>query len=252
MFTGQVPSWTAPESEWNAFDAKVKAYGKLVAGAVSAYAGGNAQMAITAAETAIDNNQRIAFQLQAMRQGVSQEQYWINIRVQNLQTAIRESGGSVSPNMTAPGARVNYTQNDIAQLETQLRGLSPQHQLIYSQPSSSVSPIPASYVNMQTAVNMSQVVGASGTNAFGFNRDGNAYFRQLMQQHPQMLSQTNRDLIRGGSAPRVDSTWIQYNPSHQAFIGQALVHHHWMQGNTAVAIPTSVHHQWYREFHPYR
>ena len=99
---------------------------------------------------------------------------------------------------------------------------------------------------------MSQVVGAGGVNAFGFNRDSNAYFKLLLQQQPQMLSQTNRDLIRDGYAPRVDSTWIQYKPSHQAFIGQAPVHHHWMQGHIAVAIPASVHHQWYRAFHPYR
>ncbi len=80
---------------------------------------------------------------------------------------------------------------------------------------------------MQTAVNMSQVVGASGVNAFGFNRDSNAYFKLLLQQQPQMFSQTNRDnvLIRN-QAPKVDAQWIQYNPTHQSFRDQTLVHHH--------------------------
>jgi hypothetical protein len=49
------------------------------------------------------------------------------------------------------------------QLEAQQRGLNPTHQLIYSQPNSTVSPMPAAYVNMSTAVNMNNVVGASGT-----------------------------------------------------------------------------------------
>lgn len=155
-------------------------------------------------------------------------------------------------NMTAPGARVNYTQSDIARLETQLRDLSPHHQLIYSQPSTTLSPMPASYVNMSTAVNMNNVVGASSTNAFGFNRDGPKYFNLLLQQQPQMFSQQNRDAVMNGRAPTVDPQWIQLNPTHRSFERQILVHHHWMQGNIAVAIPQPVHQNWNRTFHPYR
>jgi filamentous hemagglutinin len=252
MFKNKAPAWNAPESEWQAFDAQMKAYGKLVAGAVSAYAGGNAQTAITTAEVAIDNNARMAIRAHAMQQGVSPQQYWINTRVQSLQTAVRESGGSVPGNMTTPGARVNYTQSDIARLETQLRGLNPSHQLIYSQPSGTLSPMPASYVNMNTAVNMNNVVGASGTNAFGFNRDSNAYFKLLLQQQPQMFSSRNIERINNREAPQVDTQWVRFNPTHQSFLNSKLVHHHWMQGNTAVAIPQPVHHQWNRAFHPYR
>jgi hypothetical protein len=252
MFKGKVPSWTASDAEWAAFDNKVKAYGKLVAGAVSAYAGGNAQTAITTAEVAIDNNSRIAFRIQAMQQSVSPQQFWINMRVQSLRTAVQESGGSVSGNMTTPGARVNYSQSDITQLENQLRGLSPNHQLIYSQPNGTVSPMPASYVNFRYSVNMDNVVGASSTNAFGFNSGGPAFFRELMQQQPQMFSQQNRDAVNNGRAPIVDTQWVQFNPTHQSFSNTKLVHHHWMQGNTAVAIPEPVHQQWYRTFHPYR
>ncbi|WP_310611366.1 DUF637 domain-containing protein [Limnohabitans sp.] len=253
MFKGQVPSWTASQTEWDAFDAKVKAYGKLVAGAVSAYAGGNAQTAITTAEVAIDNNSRIAFRIQAMQQSVSPQQFWINMRVQSLRTAVQESGGSVPGNMTTPGARVNYTQNDITQLEAQLRGLNPNHQLIYSQPNGTLSPMPASYVNFRYSVNMDNVPGANSTNAFGFPSGGNAFFRELMRTNPQMFSADNqaRILVKG-VAPVVDAQWVQYNPTHQSFSGETLVHHHWMQGNIAVAIPTSVHQTWYSTFHPYR
>ena len=50
------PGSSATASEINAFNGRVLAYSKLVAGAVSAYAGGNAQTAITAAEVAVKNN----------------------------------------------------------------------------------------------------------------------------------------------------------------------------------------------------
>ena len=56
MFKGQKPAASASDADKLAYSNKVLAYSKLVAGAVSAYAGGNAQTAITTAETAVKNN----------------------------------------------------------------------------------------------------------------------------------------------------------------------------------------------------
>lgn len=56
LFKDQKPGVYATEADWAAYDAKVLTYTKLVAGAVSAYAGGDAQTAITTAETAVRNN----------------------------------------------------------------------------------------------------------------------------------------------------------------------------------------------------
>ena len=56
MFEGQKPGPAATQEQINAYTQKVLAYSKLVAGAVTAYAGGNAQTAITTAETAVRNN----------------------------------------------------------------------------------------------------------------------------------------------------------------------------------------------------
>jgi filamentous hemagglutinin len=56
MFKDQRPGAFAPDSEKSAFNAKVLAYSKLVSGAVAAYAGGNAQTAITTSEVAVANN----------------------------------------------------------------------------------------------------------------------------------------------------------------------------------------------------
>jgi hypothetical protein len=54
MFTK--PGASATRQEIDAFNNKVTAVAKLVAGATAAYAGGNAQTAITTAETAVRSN----------------------------------------------------------------------------------------------------------------------------------------------------------------------------------------------------
>ncbi len=56
MFRGQKPAASASAADIEAYNQKVLGYSKLVAGAMSAYAGGNAQTAITTAETAVKNN----------------------------------------------------------------------------------------------------------------------------------------------------------------------------------------------------
>ena len=56
MFESQKPGPAATQDQINAYTQKVLAYSKLVAGAVTAYAGGNAQTAITTAESAVKNN----------------------------------------------------------------------------------------------------------------------------------------------------------------------------------------------------
>ena len=56
MFEEQKPDPSATQDQINAYTQKVLTYSKLVAGAVTAYAGGNAQTAITTTETAVKNN----------------------------------------------------------------------------------------------------------------------------------------------------------------------------------------------------
>ena len=56
MFKGQKPSASSSDAIKLAYNDKVLAYSKLVAGAVTASAGGNAQTAIATAETAVKNN----------------------------------------------------------------------------------------------------------------------------------------------------------------------------------------------------
>ena len=67
MFDGQTPGAGASKEQVVAHNQKVLAYSKLVAGAVSAYAGGNAQTAITTAEVAVQNNYLSKPQLTALQ-----------------------------------------------------------------------------------------------------------------------------------------------------------------------------------------
>lgn len=94
MFKGQRPLASASALEIDAYNAKVLAYSKLVAGAVSAYAGGNAQTAITTAETAVRNNfltdkqwRDMSQQLQACKGNTSCEQ---QVRQQYLAISIEQ------------------------------------------------------------------------------------------------------------------------------------------------------------------
>ena len=64
-----------------------------------------------------------------------------------------------------------------------------------------------------------------------------------------MISDVNRKLISGinpktgksqrAVSPRVDETWIKYNPHHEAHMGESLIHHHalWKNPSTGVLEP---------------
>ncbi len=56
LFADTKPNAYATQAEWDTYNNKVLSVSKLAAGAVSAYAGGNAQTAITTAEVAVRNN----------------------------------------------------------------------------------------------------------------------------------------------------------------------------------------------------
>lgn len=147
---------------------------------------------------------------------------------------------------------VQFTQNEVTAYENLLRTLDPHSPLIARLPSNMSSPIPDAYVNWNLAVNMNNISTGRNTNAFGFNRDGTAFFRVLLQRQPEMFSEHNQRNINNGLAPIIDQQWIRYNSTHQNFEGQTLTHHHWMQGNIAIPLPQSIHRKWYQILHPYK
>jgi hypothetical protein len=114
----------------------------------------------------------------------------------------------------------------------------------------SFSPLPGSYLNTKLSVNMRGAPAGSATNAAGFARNGPWFWRQMLNEHPEMFSDLNKALIKRGRSPLIDDTWIRSNPTHQSFKGDRLIHHHINQGSRACALPEIVHRVWSRIFHP--
>ncbi|MBY0446203.1 MAG: DUF637 domain-containing protein, partial [Burkholderiales bacterium] len=192
-----------PESEhdvdWVAYENRSKAYGKIVAGTVAAYTGGNAQTAINSAETAIENN-RLAYRAVANQRGISVGQLYLNMRVQRLREGIVLNGGTVPGNATAPGQSVNYTSREMSHYASQLAQLNPLSPLVRANPSANFSQVPNGYINFTHGVNMNKLSGP--TNAFGFTRNSRAYFKELLRTNPQNFDAANATLIARGDAPR--------------------------------------------------
>lgn len=252
FFMDSTPSIDATADEWDAFDNKVKTYGKLVAGSVVSYLGGDPQTAITTAETAYDNNARSTARARAREQGVSVQQYYLNTRATSLLKEIIASGGRPPDRITDRNSPQKFTREEIQLYERILRDVNPNSPLLVRQPLRDASLIPDAYINWSMSVNMNHLSNRGGTTAFGFNRDRAAFFKELLKRHPQAFSDKNVGRINAGKAPTIDQQWIRHNPSHQSFTGQILVHHHWMQGNIAVPLPESIHRQWNSILHPYR
>lgn len=117
------------------------------------------------------------------------------------------------------------------------------------------SAVPKSYMNVDLIVDMEGARGLSGSvvNAFGEVRNANYFWRQLLARRPEMFSPRNRFRITGLGdkpvSPRVDPTWIKYNPTHQSFRGDVLDHHHITHSRYAVPLPQQVHRGWSGSLH---
>jgi len=111
------------------------------------------------------------------------------------------------------------------------------------------SPIPESYYNYQTPIDMNNAPEGSPLNALQFKRNSIWYWNQRLTSTPEMISPNNQWKINNGLSPIVDDTWIDHNPSHRSFKGDVLHHHHVDQANMAVALPKTVHQKWSRYLH---
>jgi RHS repeat-associated protein len=112
------------------------------------------------------------------------------------------------------------------------------------------SPLPESYINSRYTVNMEGAPAGSGTNAAGFARNGRWFWRQMLNDSPELFSEANATAIRAGRSPTVDAKWVEGNPTHASFLGDTLIHHHIDQGSMATALPQRVHRAWHGVLHP--
>jgi len=101
--------------------------------------------------------------------------------------------------------------------------------------------IPESYMNKVGAVDMRNCTNPKGFNEAGFPRDNNWFYRQLLNKNPEWFSAENQARIQARRAPIVDDTWASYFPEQAAYKNSILVHHHVLQGPTAVPMPQPVH-----------
>lgn len=93
-----------------------------------------------------------------------------------------------------------------------------------------------------------------GTTALGTPRNATYFWKQVIEQKPQMFSAQNRQRILSSpsKSPIVDAQWIKYNPTHKNFLNEPLHHHHEGQGRYAYAIPRKVHQKWTSILHDYK
>jgi len=98
---------------------------------------------------------------------------------------------------------------------------------------------PESYFVKKIDMNKAPLISAK--TALGYNRNGPWFWRLMVKEAPEMFSPQNIRLIKAGKSPIVDSTWIKYNPTHQSFSGEKLIHHHIDQLNWATGLPESIH-----------
>ncbi len=90
------------------------------------------------------------------------------------------------------------------------------------------------------------------TDAYGEVRNASKFWKELLRREPSMFSKTNRYRIEElGKSPRVDATWIKYNPTHQSGRRGVLHHHHHHidLGPIAVPLPQMIDQLWSGSLH---
>ncbi len=83
----------------------------------------------------------------------------------------------------------------------------------------------------------------SGTNAEGWLRDKDYYWKEIMNKHPESLSKMNIQKISLGFSPINDKTFREHFPQYdiKELYNDTLIHHHIGGGGQAVAVPSKLH-----------
>ncbi|WP_128331610.1 RHS repeat-associated core domain-containing protein [Apibacter sp. HY039] len=98
-------------------------------------------------------------------------------------------------------------------------------------------------------IDMTGAPAGSSTNAKGFARNGEWFWKEVYKSNPEMFSKNNVWKVQNGYSPVVDDTWISHNASHVGYKGGKLIHHHIDQGRFAVGIPEKVHLRFFKQLH---
>jgi hypothetical protein len=106
------------------------------------------------------------------------------------------------------------------------------------------------FVDPTYAVDMRDTAGATSETALGFVRDSRAFWRTMLEEHPELFSKRNVNFIETRQSPEVDQQWLKYHPGQEMYEHDRLVHHHWDQGPWAFGIPEHFHSFFHRLLHP--
>ncbi|MBV8581857.1 MAG: hypothetical protein JOZ86_14645 [Candidatus Eremiobacteraeota bacterium] len=99
-------------------------------------------------------------------------------------------------------------------------------------------------------VNMWEAPESSPLNAVGIERNAKWFWRELLRDHPELFSKTNKALIKKGLSPVVDGQWCKHFEWHRYFMDETIHHHHIEHGPMATPLPAGAHQMFYLELHP--
>ena len=81
----------------------------------------------------------------------------------------------------------------------------------------------------------------STSNAQGWERSKQYYFKELLEKHPEYFSRYNKARIKNGESPKVDDVFVKHFPEYEKYKGEQMIHHHIGGDGQAVAVPRSIH-----------
>ncbi|OFD77382.1 hypothetical protein BWGOE8_32500 [Bacillus mycoides] len=85
--------------------------------------------------------------------------------------------------------------------------------------------------------------GQKNTNAEGWLRDKDFYWKEMLENYPEAFNRSNRQKIELGFAPINNPTFRKHFPQYdlKELYNDTLIHHHIGGGGQAVAVPSKLH-----------
>ncbi|MGA5677132.1 hypothetical protein ACPCHR_05225 [Bacillus bombysepticus] len=85
--------------------------------------------------------------------------------------------------------------------------------------------------------------GQKNTNAEGWLRDKDFYWKEMLEKYPEAFNRSDRQKIELGFAPINNPTFRKHFPQYdlKELYNDTLIHHHIGGGGQAVAVPSKLH-----------
>lgn len=110
-------------------------------------------------------------------------------------------------------------------------------------------PDPRDLYKNSVKIDMRKAPPYSNLTAAGIQRNGQWFWKEMLDKYPKMFDNSNQIRIKRGLSPEVNAKWIEFNPNHVAYKGDKLIHHHIDQGEMAAGIPQRAHRENFKDLH---